>query len=83
MQVNMEKCEMGRDVWHELRFRYKELEFIVTVGITSGIKDDEKLNAFLGVAISSHISQDTNCLRIALCNFSQIVSCVRMLQNYK
>lgn len=83
MQVNMEKREMGRGVWHELRFRYKELEVIVTVGITSGIKDDVKLNAFLGVAISSHISQETNCLRFALCYSPEIFSCVRMLQSYK
>lgn len=64
-QVSFEKCEMGKSTWYEIRFGFKKLEFIATGGITNHGHDDLKLDAFLGVAVPSHIIQDINLLWFA------------------
>ncbi|KAI9360566.1 hypothetical protein BD770DRAFT_318583, partial [Pilaira anomala] len=83
LEVAMEKCEMGKGTWYELRFRYQKLEFIATGGIFCEEKDKTKIGAFLGVAVPSHLTLNTNFLLFSLHQPTEIISCVRMLRNYK
>lgn len=59
-QINFKKCEMGRDVWYELRFRYKKIEFIATGGIAGG---STNFNAFFDVASLEELVNNIEYLR--------------------
>ena len=80
LKVSMEKCEMGKGTWYELRFRFGKLEFIATGGIFCE-KDKTKIGAFLRAAAPSHLALDTSFLLFSPVNPTEIVSCVRMLRN--
>lgn len=64
------------------RFWFKMLEFIATDGLTSCASGQSGMDAFLGVAVPSHISQDTDLLWFAPVNPVESIVCTRMLRNY-
>lgn len=83
LQINFEKCEMGRGLWYELRFRYKKLEFIATGGINGNNNSSKPVDAFLGVAVPPSVSQDTGLLWFSPLHSADSSACLRMLRNYK
>lgn len=62
LQVDFEKCEMGRGLWYGLCFRYKKLEFIATGGIFGNNNRSKPVDAFLSFAVPPCVSQDTGLL---------------------
>ncbi|KAG2199667.1 hypothetical protein INT47_005192 [Mucor saturninus] len=79
LEASIEKFEMGKGSWYELRFRCQKVEFIATGGIFQSEQGDTKLVAFLGVAVPSFICHDTELLIFSPTTKPESVACVRML----
>ncbi|KAG2195500.1 hypothetical protein INT47_012044 [Mucor saturninus] len=80
LEAAIQKSEMGKGSWYELRFRCQKVEFIATGGIFQSEQGGTKLDAFLSVAVPSFICQDTELLIFPPTNKPESVACVRMLR---
>lgn len=82
LRINMEKFQEGKGTWYELRFTFKKFEVIATGGFHNN-KDNNRMNAFLGVAAPAIIAEDTNFIFFSPVIIADSTACPRMLRNYR
>lgn len=85
--TSVENLQEGKATWFELRFNVKDIEVLVTGGLSnlssSSNNNNININAFLGVAAPATLALDGDFLLLAPKNPVEAVRCTRMLRNYK
>lgn len=85
--TSVENLQERKATWFELRFNVKDIEVLVTGGLSnlssSSNNNNININAFLVVAAPATLALDGNFLLLAPKNPVKAVRCTRMLRNYK